>query len=80
MTPVNTSRRRLMRWGIAGATIIAALAVAVTIASVSGRAWAASSGPAASYWHIGYYTPSGRTLSFAGAPAANGIASLNFTN
>ena len=70
-----------MRWGIAGATIVAALAVAVTIASVSGRAWAASSGPAASYWHIGYYTPSGRALSLASAPAASGsVASLNFTN
>ncbi len=57
------------------------IAVALTIAAVSGRVWAANSGAAASYWQVGYYTPSGRALSLAAAPAASGgVASLNFTN
>src|SRR4029077_9062458 len=37
------------------------------------------SDPPASGWHIGYYTPSGGTLSFAEAFTGSGEASLNFT-
>jgi hypothetical protein len=33
----------------------------------------------ASTWKVGYYTPSGQTLSFANADPGTGIASLNFT-
>jgi len=77
MTNAKKSPRTLLRLGIAGAVVLMA-ALAVALLSGFGLAWAA--GPA-SYWHIGYYTPSARTLSFAAAPtAASGIASLNFTN
>lgn len=31
-------------------------------------------------WHLGYYTPSGRALSFASTAPGNGIASFDFTN
>lgn len=76
-----TNQRHLVRWGIAGAVVAVALATAVAIATTSGFAWAATGGTPSSNWHIGYYTPSGRALSFAVAPAAssNGIASLSFT-
>ncbi len=81
MTSFKTNRSRLVRWGIASAAVMAVMAVAIAIASASGLAWAANGGSSASYWHVGYYTPSGRALSMAVAPAAaNGVASLNFTN
>lgn len=41
-----------------------------------------ASAATASGWHVGYYTPSGRTLSSASAqtPATGGIATFDFTN
>jgi hypothetical protein len=77
MTTFKMSQRNLLRLGSAGTVVvIAALAVVL----MSGLSLARAAGPA-SYWHIGYYTPSSKTLSFAAAPtAAPGIASLNFTN
>lgn len=82
MTPMKSSRRRLMRWGIAGMAVLMAIAIAVTIASVTGVAWAATNGSAASHWHVGYYTPDPNgALSNASVPsAANGIARLGFTS
>lgn len=78
MATNNAVRRHIMRWSIAGAV---AMVAAMVIASTSGVAWAADGGTPASNWQIGYYTPSGRALSLAAAPAAsNGVASLNFTN
>lgn len=77
-----TNRCHLVRWGIAGAVVAAALAAAVAIATTSGFAWAATGGTPSSNWQIGYYTPSGRALSLAAAPAgaSGSVASLNFTN
>jgi hypothetical protein len=78
---IKTNKRHLLRWGIAGVVAVAVMAIAVAIASVSGLAWAAQGKASSSYWQIGYYTPSGRALSMAAAPAAsNAVASLNFTN
>jgi hypothetical protein len=81
MTTIKTSRRNLARWSIVGAVIVVVMAATLLIASTRGLAWAASGGTSSSYWHIGYYTPSGRALSFAVAPSAGSgnIASLNFT-
>ena len=31
-------------------------------------------------WHLGYYTPSGRALSFASTSTGGGVASFDFTN
>jgi hypothetical protein len=61
-------RSRLSRLFVVGAAAVATLLV--------------SSAPAmadASNWKVGYYTPSGRTLSFGEAGNA-GMASLDFTN
>ncbi len=58
---------------------IGALAFGIVLApAVAG---AAPTGPGASGWHLGYYTPSGRALSMAQtAPAAGGDATFAFTN
>ena len=64
--------RKFARLGALVALMSSAAAVAVTAGPALGGK--------ASGWHIGYYTPSGRTLSSAEAPTGNGIASLNFTN
>ena len=61
-------RSRLSRFFVVGTAAVATLLV--------------SSAPAmadASTWKVGYYTPSGRTLSFAKQDNA-GIASIDFTN
>ncbi len=78
MTTFKMSQRNLLHLGIAG-TVVVMAALAVTL--VSGLSLARAAGPA-SYWHIGYYTPSSQTLSFAAAPTAapSDLASLNFTN
>jgi hypothetical protein len=81
MRTVAKSRRNLLRWGIAGTIVVVVIAAALTITLLSGLVRAADGGSPASNWHLGYYTPSGRALSFAAAPsAATGIASLDFTN
>jgi hypothetical protein len=69
--------RRMRR----GAILAAALTVGGTLA-VGGVALGDPGGGSASGWHVGYYTPSGRALSMAQAPApaSGGIATLNFTN
>ncbi len=76
MTTFKKSQRNLLRLGIAGTVVVMA---ALAVALLSGLSLARAAGPA-SYWKIGYYTPSAQTLSFAAAPtSASGIASLNFT-
>lgn len=72
----------MARWSLVGAVIVAAIVAALVIVSTRGLAWAAEGGASSSYWSIGYYTPSGRALSNAAAPAAGAgnIASLKFTN
>jgi hypothetical protein len=56
------------------------LAVLVLVGGAVGAS-VASGGNPASGWHVGYYTPSGQTLSFAQAPSASGaVASLDFTS
>lgn len=82
MSTSMTNRRNLTRWSLAGAVIVALIAAALVIAATRGLAWAAPGGGASSYWHVGYYAPSGRALSMASAPAAGSgnIATLNFTN
>jgi len=52
-----------------------------SLAFIPALSHAASGGNQASYWHIGYYNPSGRALSESQAQSApDGVASLNFTN
>jgi len=72
----KTVRRLAMRSACVGAAVamVGGLAVASTVAG------AASNGPGASGWHIGYYNSSGRALSLAQAAPGGGVASLNFTN
>ncbi len=77
MTTFKKSQHNLLHLGIAGTVVVMA---ALAVALLGGLSLARAAGPA-SYWQIGYYTPSSQTLSFAAAPtAASGIASLNFTN
>lgn len=80
MTKIMKDQRNFLRLGIAGTMVVMA-ALAVALLSGSGWVRAAGGGNPASYWHIGYYTPSSQTLSFAAASTpVSGIASLNFTN
>ncbi|HEX8732572.1 MAG TPA: hypothetical protein VF725_11000 [Ktedonobacterales bacterium] len=81
MTTITTNRRNITRWSLVGAIIMAVIAAALVIATTRGLAWAAPGGPASSYWHIGYYAPSGRALSMAAAPSAGSgnIAKVDFT-
>ena len=59
--------------------VLAATALGAGIA-LPGLVGAASNGPGASGWHIGYYNPSNRAISLAQAAPGSGVASLNFTN
>jgi hypothetical protein len=80
MTNFIKSQRNFLRLCIAG-TVVVIVALAVALLSGSGLVRAAGGGSPASNWHIGYYTPSSQTLSFAAAPAdASGNPNLNFTN
>ncbi len=61
---------------------INALAAVIVFAGVlvaPAMAGAAPNGPGASGWHLGYYTPSGRTLSTSQAAPGAGLAAINFT-
>ncbi len=81
MTTDKKSRSHLWRFGIAGTVVVMLVVATLAFALLSGLARAASGGSPASYWHIGYYTPSPiGTTSNAQAPSVpDGVASLNFT-
>ena len=55
--------------------LVAACAAVLGVIGFVAPAEAGGSG-----WHLGYYTPSGQTLSFASTSTGSGIASFNFTN
>src|SRR4029077_831761 len=64
------------------AAVIATWLVGRALPDYSGpaSAFGPPSDPPASGWHIGYYTPSGGTLSYAEASTGSGEASLDFTS
>lgn len=70
--------QRLSRRGIERSLVVSIVAGCAAVLAAQ-PAVAASAG-GASGWHVGYYTPSGRALSFAEAsPLSGGVASLDFT-
>jgi hypothetical protein len=71
--------QRLARRGIERALVVSIVAGCATV--LAAQPAVAASGGGASGWHVGYYTPSGRALSFAEAsPLSGGVASLDFTS
>jgi hypothetical protein len=85
MNRSRTSRRTVAVGVVVGLSLLAAALLGGSASGESGGSPASAFGPApdppASYWQIGYYTPSKvGTLSYAEAFRGSGIASLKFTS